>query len=452
MMLNFGFLFCILLLCINCIQVVGIKADRSLSTSIPRGIAVALTFGMVQGAKITIDYDVKYDHSDVIVPHSLMIEKNLQMQLLVVNEIQRTTFYNGIGTSQPNTTAINACISPVMFRKELHTKGSFTHIIGSNEPDAEQYTILIMQCRTSYDGTIVNATVHASMENPLAYSTEMSHLPVNEMPHLVVSQGLMIANSSLVIALIGQMWSNRELLSGIHYMFLCTLILQIIDLIVDYYYYMDAASTGVSDVWFNAASNIIDYFAESFLLLTFLLLCMGWSTLRFRLSNKQMMRVLGGVGIFFVFGLGSSFCFDTESSVCQGVYLITHVIRALILLAVIICLNFTITQLRSMLAQGPWDPSTPYYYARARQFSTFRVVFVLYLLLPTGFLLVQDIMYTWKQSWVNFMLLELRNIFLFLVTGTAFAPFQDAFLTRAFDGTFSNGPGQPPEVERPHED
>ena len=66
-----------------------------------------------------------------------------------------------------------------------------------------------------------------------------------------------------------------------------------------------------------------------------------------------------------------------------------YIINALILLAIIITLNFTITQLNAMLAASPWDPSTPYYYARTRQLQTFRVGFVCYLVLPTCFLLVR---------------------------------------------------------------
>jgi hypothetical protein len=175
---------------------------------------------------------------------------------------------------------------------------------------------------------------------------------------------------------------------------------------------------------------------------------MGWSTLQFRLNERQQMRTLGSITAYWILGMGMSACEDPNSALCQSIYLVTYIMHALLLLAIIICLNFTITQLRAMLTHSPWDPSTPYYYGRVRQFQTFRVAFCIYLLLPTGFLLLNDLMFTWKESWILYLLNNLLYAFVFLNVGSAFSPFRDAFLTRAFDGTFSNGP----QGNLPHED
>jgi len=74
---------------------------------------------------------------------------------------------------------------------------------------------------------------------------------------------------------------------------------------------------------------------------------------------------------------------------CQALSLVAFVVRSLILLAIIIAMNFTVTQLRAMLAHTPWVPSTPLQYARCKQFQTLRVVFIIYLLLPTAYLLIE---------------------------------------------------------------
>jgi hypothetical protein len=68
---------------------------------------------------------------------------------------------------------------------------------------------------------------------------------------------------------------------------------------------------------------------------------------------------------------------------------VSFIIKSLILLAIIIAMNFTVTQLRAMLQHSPWVPSTPIQYARSKQLQIFRFLFILYLLLPTAFLVIQ---------------------------------------------------------------
>ena len=52
-------------------------------------------------------------------------------------------------------------------------------------------------------------------------------------------------------------------------------------------------------------------------------------------------------------------------------------------------MNLTVTQLRGLLHHTPWTPSLSYQYSRTKQFQIFRIVFILYLLFPTAFLLTQ---------------------------------------------------------------
>ena len=426
------------LLCALWAQASGIIVDAALQTSAPQAVAAFLSFGMVRGGHINMNYSVSTPDTAgaVDLSQETLVAANLQFELMVVTEDQRLAYYSTISLTQ-NATEKDTCMNPVTFRREISGSGSITHTFGANEPDAEQYSVLLVQCRDGSPSVVANASIHATLLNPLPYSSAFTHLDITDTAHLRVDQGLIAVYSAMLLALFGQMWFARKYFTAIHWLFATTVAGQVADITLDYYYYLDASKYGVPNHTLAAASNIVDYAAETCILLSFLMLSLGWSTLQFRLSQKQLMRVVSSLSMFFFLGIGSSFCFDSSSTMCQSLYLVTHVVRALILLAIIICLNFTITQLRSMLAHSPWDPSTPYYYSRARQFMTFRVVFIAYLMFPTAFLLIQDLMFTWKESWINFMLLELRNVLLLLVTGTAFAPFRDAFLTRAFDGTFS---------------
>jgi len=431
-------------------QIFGIKTQTNLTVGTPGGVASVLTFGMARGGIMKIDYHVKYEGSEntTTVTKRAMEEGNILMQLLVVTEDQRNKFYDGFNLQLNQSLSANICSSPVTFRKELFGNGSVTHTIGVNEPEALQYSVLLASCRTSRDNFVVNATAVVSLMNATPYSTEMSHLPIDVMARTSIDAMLVVVYSVITVGLMAQMWVSRRYFSNIHWLFLGTMILQIIDVVIDYSYYLNAGVHGEKNKDWDFVTNFFDHTAETAVLMTFLLLSMGWHTLQFRLSQKQQLQSLGSIAAYWVLGTGQCLCTDAESSMCQSIFLIKYIARALIMLACIICLNFTITQLRSMLAHSPWDPSTPYYYARAAQFQTFRVGFVLYLLLPTGFLLMQDLMFTWKEGLLNFLLLELLNVFVLLNVGSAFAPFQDAFITRAFDGTFSNGP----QGNRPHED
>lgn len=434
-------------------QTYGVKTSTNLITGVPGGIAAVLTFGMARGGVMKIDYNVKYQGTNDVqnttsVTKQAMEEGNLLMQLLVVTEDQRSQFYDGFNLVLNQTLSSNVCASPATFRKELFGNGTVTHTIGLNDPEAMQYSVLLASCRTARGTFAVNASATVSMTNAKPRSTEFSHLPIETMARTSIDVVLLVVYSVMAVGLMAQMWVSRRYFSNIHWLFLGTMLMQILDVIMDYAYYTHAESNGENDANWDFVSNFFDHSAETTVLMTFLLLSMGWHTLQFRLSQKQQMQSLGSIAAYWVLGTGQCLCTNANSSICQSIFLIKYIARALLMLACIICLNFTITQLRSMLAHSPWDPSTPYYYARAAQFQTFRVGFVLYLLLPTGFLLMQDLMFTWKEGLLNFMLLEMLNVFVLLNLGSAFAPFQDAFLTRAFDGTFSNGP----QGNRPHEE
>lgn len=45
--------------------------------------------------------------------------------------------------------------------------------------------------------------------------------------------------------------------------------------------------------------------------------------------------------------------------ICDSLDLVAFIIKSLLLLAIIIAMNFTVTQLRAMLNHTPWVPSTP---------------------------------------------------------------------------------------------
>jgi len=64
-------------------------------------------------------------------------------------------------------------------------------------------------------------------------------------------------------------------------------------------------------------------------------------------------------------------------------------------------------------------------------------MFILYLLLPTGFLLLQATLLDWQTSWVLFLLNETLTLLMFMHIGSTFSPLNEVFMTRSFDGSYT---------------
>ncbi len=92
---------------------------------------------------------------------------------------------------------------------------------------------------------------------------------------------------------------------------------------------------------------------------------------------------------YFAFGIAAAICVDQDDPSCTGFSLVTLVIKSLILLAIIVAMNYTVTLLKSVLYHSPWVPSTPIQYARSKQYQIFRLMFIVYLLMPTVFILIK---------------------------------------------------------------
>ena len=190
---------------------------------------------------------------------------------------------------------------------------------------------------------------------------------------------------------------------------------------------------GVMNTHYEYANNVFEMIEEVITLGTIQLMVLGWATVHFRLTPTQIRVITAAFGLFVIMGLSSATCLEIESTTCQSLYLVTYIIRALLMLGIIISLNFTITQLRAMLAHTQWDPSSAFCYARTKQFQTFRIGFVLYLLLPTAFLLVRDQMpYSWEQDWLSTALPNILQVLMYMLAGSTFAPLKDHLINRAF--------------------
>ena len=275
------------------------------------------------------------------------------------------------------------------------------------------------------------------MTNVRPQGTGISHLGVEDVMMVRSLEGECIVYMLMLGGLLCQIWYHRDHNLALQFLFLGCCILTVITTFVRYGRWYSLNKTGIYNIHLDLASRLFESMEEVAYLTTILLVALGWSTINFQLTDVQLKALLTSMGVFLTMSLASAGCLQVDTRECQALYLIYYILRALIMLGIIICLNFTITQLRAMLSHTAWDPSTPYCYARVKQFQTFRIGFVMYLLIPTAIALVQEIIYTWEQDWLGTILPDILQILLFLNMGSIFAPLKNVFVNRAFSQQFS---------------
>lgn len=222
----------------------------------------------------------------------------------------------------------------------------------------------------------------------------------------------------------------------IHFMFGVTLGVTIVYIGTQYALYQNADKSGTVSTSLTMVTDVFGFLTVFVTLSSLLFLSLGWSTLRPFLTEKETRLIVITLVSYFVTGIANAVC-ENNNTICDSLNLATYVLKCLVYLGIIIAMNFTVTQLRTQLMHTTWVPSVSIQYARAKQFQMFRLVFIVYLLLPTGFLLVQAILFSWKEDWLYPTLMDTLNLLFIFHTGANFSPLNDQALTRAFDGTYN---------------
>lgn len=409
----------------------------SATASIAYGAAVITKFGLARHGTVTLDYTLK-TVSGQNTTRDAMDRFNMMFVALILNEDQRSAYFSSFpneGEAVPISLADagSYCNDPALARVQMYGTGTYNHTLTGIDARAERTSVVVFQCKQGLgeDGPSIHLDMKVTMTNIRA-DGGTDHLGVEDIMVIRTIEGSLIMYSLMLCGLIAQILYNREHNRHLQYMFLTVLIWTIMTQFVRWGRWGYMNMHGEKSTHYEYANNIFEIIGEVITLTTILLMVLGWSTVHFRLSEIQIRVAAAGLGLYLIMGLASSTCLAIDSMTCQSLFLVTYILRALLMLSIIICLNFTITQLRAMLAHTQWDPSSPYCYARTKQFQTFRIGFVLYLLLPTAFLLVQDSMYSWEQDWLATSLPDILQVLMYMLVGSTFAPLKDHFINRAF--------------------
>jgi hypothetical protein len=370
-----------------------------------------------------------------------------------MKDAQKNAWYGGIPSSDRNLVS-QLCTQPAVFRQHIafdsQGRGNFTYVVPENLQSVDsgsKYSLALLQCYSlpSASSVALSVDVTTEMWNAQPSGNGRSFLSIEDVPKILILKGEMVVMSLFVTILLGQIALSMKpwYVLKLHFLFLATAIWGLALVAVYHTLLQNRNLKGYQSNQDDMILNIVYQFYSTTYLLCFLLLSLGWCTTRISLSIKEIRTMAGFVMLYFIIGISSSVCMDDNSPACSGLSLATYILRYLLLLGIIIAMNFTVTQLRAGLIHSPWIPSTPVQYARVKQFQMFRNVFILYLLLPTSFLLVQQNFFTWREDWLIFLLYDpdtgtgVLMLYMFLHVGATFSPLQEPFLIRAFDNTFA---------------
>jgi hypothetical protein len=216
--------------------------------------------------------------------------------------------------------------------------------------------------------------------------------------------------------------------------FLLTLSLGAMSYLMWYLYMQQLDREGEANLAVTIGLRAIDHIYSTLFFSSLMLVSFGWTISRTFLSDKEKRFAVFSLSSYLLVGIASAGCMDS-SATCSSLFVFTYILRTIILLGIVIAMNFSMTQLRTIIMHSPWIQSILFLYARAKQFNYFRVALLLYLILPSIVLLIQVTILSWKTLWFADFLIEFIDVMIAVVIGVSFSPLSESYLSRAFDGS-----------------
>jgi len=386
----------------------GIYVSTDISSEVPWATTLVHMFGMAQGGIISIDYDVTSE--DRSVPNESYL------LLLVAGEHATRGWYNSMPDQGDFTFASSSvsqyCNTPSLYRNVVSGSGSgtITHKLGDyNTMYSDRFSVYALQCLSSNTNSslVQTLTTHleVSMVNLLPNtpidsvtttdSDHVSHLAISVEFSPRLYEGLLMIHCFLLLGLCGQLFVGsyyRNGIRSIHWLFLATEFIYCVHLACVYsqwYYY---SIHGFLTYSFNLLPEIVEHVQQTLTLLSMLGLSLGYTLVRDELSPRETQLSIMCFVVFFINGFFTASCdaYDGsrygeekgQSGLCRGCYSMGYLMQTFIFLGAILGMNYNVTALRVQVAATPWSASTPLAYARSKQFTMFRYVFLLYLMLP----------------------------------------------------------------------
>ena len=414
----------------------------------PYAVTVLKLFGAVTGSTFTGSYTYNTTHFG-----DEYHGRDSMLLVVLVNEEMDTNLYTpylGYTGYKPQDISVEdiqtLCQQPSHYRKSFYLtapnsgkeqSGSFVYTI----PYPDRYTAYIMRC-------LVGSSNYSSQElDSLDFNFELhlsnwgEELPVEEISLINMSVFFIIVYTVLLLVLIGQLFrAESDTVKPIHYLFLATMIAAIFTYTFYYVYLNDLNEFGEVTKTLTILVQATDHIFSTLFLACMLLISLGWTISRTFLPEKEKNFTYFAIGAYLLAGLCHSTCTgdDQDGAQCDFFNVITYVMKTIILLGIVVAMNFTITQHRTIILHSPWIQNILLQYARTKQFNNFRAVFLFYLILPTVILLLEFSILSWRTQWIADMMIQLVDVMIVVSIGVSFYPISEQYLSRAFDGTMDS--------------
>ena len=184
-------------LCVFLQSSLAIYVKKTVRTTAPFAESILGNCGLAIGGQITLDYSLS--------PRNPQLPYDVYVVIAVVTQNQLEGFYNEVGdkTVTSASTVATLCMQPSMARIVASNQGSFNMTI-SEDYDAEQYSVILMQCRSVSSDNPVDITVEVNMKNPSPTGSSFTHLSIEDVNLLRLFGGEGILYMLLILAVVGQ--------------------------------------------------------------------------------------------------------------------------------------------------------------------------------------------------------------------------------------------------------
>ncbi|KAL3660435.1 hypothetical protein V7S43_014588 [Phytophthora oleae] len=304
---------------------------------------------------------------------------------------------------------------------------------------SSQYTLQAQVCVEAS----VNVTGHVSMVN-LGYDGDLSeHLGVQELGLRPLYKVLFSAYLATMILWMLECYFWRRNVSKICYLFQACLQAKTLSIALKIAYYRERSIYGEVYTFLDFAQDLGESITSAVLQGVSVLGALGWSVTRAYLSRKETFSLLFVAAVYLVVTVNKALCRPTDTQHCRGFLLSEYALQSMMMLGVIIALNFTIAQLKHTINYERWNCFvTPLRHMKLEQFQRFRLVYLVYLLMPTVLLLLTLVVVTppgyWRYAWVNTFLTEVTALVVVINIGLFVRPVDPYIYSRIARNTSSD--------------
>jgi hypothetical protein len=170
---------------------------------------------------------------------------------------------------------------------------------------------------------------------------------------------------------------------------------------------------GVTSIARGRTTRLADDVAMVLSLVVLIVLGRGWFAIRRGMTSTEAYAMSFFTFMFFLLGALSFGC-DTNDE-CSFVQLLRFLAVVITLVAVLVAVHCSLTDVRGAIADEAWSEETCKMYALKRLFLRFRLYVLAYALLPTAFLILGDAAFSWQHEWA---LVLSRRLTLLLLDAT----------------------------------